>query len=117
MFTTAPASTARPAAPPPEAIIADRAEFVETLRALQRGHVLVKAGEGAGSVLIDGRPVYHSYPPLLRYGLVHEFRNPRGFEKVRYYRLTPEGRAFADKAWASWRSRPLWQRLAVRFTG
>lgn len=103
--------------PDPTPIIADRAEFVDALHLLRRGHVLVRTGETAGSCVLDGGIVYHSYEPLRRYGLIDEFDNPSGFPNASYYRLTAEGRAFADKACQAWRSRPVWQRLAVRLTG
>jgi hypothetical protein len=56
-------------------------------------------------------------PTLLRYGLVQRFDNPDGFPEVEYYRLSREGRAFADKALSTWRRRPLLERLAVRLAG
>ncbi len=98
-------------------IIADRAEFVDALHALRKGHVLVRTGETSGSCVLDGGIVYRSYETLVNYGLIDEFHNPYGFANAHYYRLTPHGRAFADRACSAWRSRPVWQRLAVRFTG
>lgn len=98
-------------------IIADRAEFVDALLLLAKGHVLVQASEAAGGCLLDGGVVYHSYPTLKRYGLIHEFDNPEGFPHVSYYRLTPRGREFAERAVQAWRRRPVWQRLAARLTG
>lgn len=89
-------------------------EFVDALRALQRGHVLVRTSEGAGGCVIDGGIVYHSYPTLLAHGLIDEFHNPHGFKNARYYRLNARGREFADRAWNEWTRRPLWQRLAAR---
>jgi hypothetical protein len=112
-----PASTvAAPAAQGP-AIIPDRGEFIDVLRALRRGHVLVHAGQHAGGWVVDGGNVYSSYDPLLRYELVQEFANPDGFEHVHYFRLTPRGRAFADRAVAAWRQRPVLERLMVRLVG
>jgi hypothetical protein len=98
-------------------IIADRAEFVDALQLLRKGHVLVQVNESAGGCLLDGGIVYHSYPALKRYGLIREFKNPEGFPQVSYYRLTPRGEAFADKACSAWRRRPAWQRLAMRLVG
>ena len=98
-------------------IIPDRAEFVEALRLLARGHILVRTSESAGGCVLDGGIVYHSYETLVRYGLIDEFDNPHGFANASYYRISDRGRDFADRAWASWRSRPLWQRLAVRLAG
>lgn len=99
------------------AIIADRAEFVDVLRLLHKGHVLVQASDCAGGSVVDGAVVYHSTPTLLRYGLIDSFDNPQGFPGVRYYRITSRGREFATRADRAWRSRPIWQRLAVRLTG
>jgi hypothetical protein len=98
-------------------IIPDRAEFVDALRLLKRGHVLVRTSEAAGGCVLDGAIVYHSYPTLKQYGLIDEFDNPHGFPNASYYRLTPRGRDFAERAVQAWRSKPVWQRLAVRFTG
>lgn len=98
-------------------IIPDRAEFVDALRLLRKGHVLVRTSETAGGCVLDGGIVYHSYETLKRYELISEFDNPQGFENASYYRITPRGRDFADRAVQAWHSRPVWQRLAVRFTG
>jgi hypothetical protein len=99
------------------AIIPDRGEFIDVLGALRRGHVLVHAGDHAGGWVVDGGRVYSSYDPLLRYELVQEYDNPEGFEHVHYFRLTPHGREFAERAWAAWRQRPLLERLWVRLAG
>ncbi|MBL8348095.1 MAG: hypothetical protein JNN03_21860 [Rubrivivax sp.] len=112
----AAAATTAPAAKAP-AIIPDRGEFIDVLRALRRGHVLVHAGEHAGGWVVDGGNVYSSYDPLLRYELVQEFDNPEGFEHVHYFRLTPQGRDFAERAVAAWRQRPVLERLMVRLVG
>lgn len=98
-------------------LIADRAEFVDALDRLRRGHVLVKVGDSAGGCVLDGSVLYRSYEPLLRFGLIGEFENPQGFRHASYYRLTPSGREFAERACQAWRRRPLWQRLAVRLAG
>lgn len=100
-----------------DVIIADRGEFVDVLRSMRRGHVLVRAGEGAASAVLDGGVIYHSLDPLLRYGLVDEFDNPAGFEGARYYRLSPRGREFAERACAAWQRQPVLTRLAVRLAG
>jgi DNA-binding IclR family transcriptional regulator len=89
-------------------------EFIDVLRALQRGHVLVRASDCAGGCAINGSAVYHSWETLVEHGLIAEFNNPEGFRHVHYYRLSPKGRAFADRAWAEWKSKPLWQRMAAR---
>lgn len=98
-------------------IIPDRAEFVEALNLLRRGHLMVHLGEGANTKAIGGGFVHHSAPALLAYGLVDEFENPDGFPGVRYYRITERGRDFAERAWAQWRSRPLLERAIVRLVG
>jgi hypothetical protein len=98
-------------------IIADRAEFVDALDRLRRGHVLVKVGDAALSCVLDGGIVWRSYGPLLRYGLIDQYENPEGFPCARYYRLTPRGQDFAERACRAWRAKPLWQRLAVRLAG
>ena len=98
-------------------IIADRAEFVDALHLLRKGHVLVKVGESVGGCVLDGGTLYHSYDTLKRYGLIDQFDNPQGFPNASYYRLTSRGREFADRACSAWRRRPVWQRLALRFTG
>ncbi len=112
------ASSAAPAqAAHAAAVIPDRGEFIDVLRALRRGHVLVHAGQHAGGWVLDGGSVYSSYDPLLRYELVQEFENPEGFEHVHYFRLTQRGREFADRAVVAWRERPLLERLMVRLVG
>ncbi len=98
-------------------IIADRAEFVDALRLLRKGHVLVKAGNSSCGCVLDGDIVYHSYDTLLRYGLIDEFDNPDGFPNVSYYRLSLRGRAFARRAVDAWQRKPVWQRLAMRLVG
>jgi hypothetical protein len=98
-------------------IIADRREFVDALRLLRRGHVLVHACDSWGGCTVDGRVVQLSLRPLVDYGLVDEFDNPDGFEHVHYYRLNERGRAFADRINAAWSRRPWIERLAVRLLG
>ncbi len=98
-------------------IIADRGEFIDALNRLRRGHVLVRTSNSSGGCVLDGGIVYRSYEPLVLYGLIDEYKNPQGFEHASYYRLTPRGRDFAEKACQAWRQRPLWQRLAVRLAG
>jgi len=102
---------------PAEMIIADRAEFIDALRQLRRGRVLVRAKDTDSRCLLDGSFVYTAYQPLARYRLIDEFKNPQGFPNVHYYRLSQRGREFADRACETWRRRPLLQRLAVRLTG
>ena len=101
----------------PAPLIPDRAEFIDALHLLQRGHLMVNLGDGANTKAIGGGIVHHSADTLLQYGLVDEVDNPDGFPGVRYYRISPRGRAFADRAWAQWRSRKLWERALVRLVG
>jgi hypothetical protein len=98
-------------------IIPDRGEFIDALRVLRRGHVLVRVSDLSGGCVLDGAPLYTAQRTLLRYELLDEFDNPDGFPGVRYYRLSERGRDFADRACDSWRRRPLLERLAVRLTG
>jgi hypothetical protein len=98
-------------------IIPDRGEFVDALHRLRRGHVMVKVSDFSGGCMLDGAPVYTAHHALLKYGLVSEFENPQGFASVHYYRLNEHGRAFAERACAQWRQRPLLERLATRLTG
>jgi len=102
---------------PADVIIPDRAEFIDALRQLRRGRVLVRAADTDARCLLDGCFVYTAYRTLARYRLIDEFENPQGFPNVHYYRLSPRGQEFADRACDTWRRRPLLQRLAVRLTG
>ena len=98
-------------------IIANRGEFVDALKLLRRGHVLVRLGDVGNNCVLDGGTVYHSFETLLRYGLIDEYENLEGFVGAHYYRITELGREFADRAWAAWRNaRPL-QRMMVRLVG
>ena len=98
-------------------LIPDRGEFIDALRVLRRGHVMVRVTDFSGGCMLDGAPLYTAHRALLQYGLLSEFANPKGFPNVRYYRLSERGRDFADRACDSWRRRPLLERLAVRLTG
>lgn len=98
-------------------IIPDRGEFIDVLHALRRGHVLVHAGEFTGGWAVDGGAVYSSHETLVRYGLVQRFENPHGFEHAQYYRLTEQGRDFAERACSAWKRKPLLERMAVRLVG
>ncbi len=113
----ASAADGRAAGAAARTLIADRGEFIDVLRVLGRGHVLVHAGDHAGGWVVDGAAVYTAHEPLLRYGLVREYKNPEGFEHVHYFHLTEQGREFAQRAWRAWRERPLLERLAVRLLG
>ena len=98
-------------------IIANRGEFVDALRALKRGHVLVHASESWGGCSIDGSVVGSAFRTLADYALIDEFENPDGFEHIRYYRLNRRGHEFAARALRDWSRRPLVERLATRLLG
>jgi hypothetical protein len=98
-------------------IIANRGEFVDALRALRRGHVLVHASESWGGCSIDGGVVGSAFRTLADYALIDEFENPEGFEHIRYYRLNRRGHEFAARALQDWSRRPLVERLAARLLG
>ena len=100
-----------------DAIIADRAEFADALQCLNRGHMLVRVSDSASGCVLDGALVYHSFHTLRRYGLIDLFDNPEGFPGVEYYRITPQGREFAERVWEGWRARPPLERMLVRLTG
>lgn len=98
-------------------IIANRGEFVDALRALKRGHVLVQASESWGGCSIDGGAIGASFRTLADFALIDEYDNPHGFENIHYYRLNQRGREFAERAVQAWERRPLIERLAVRLLG
>jgi hypothetical protein len=98
-------------------IIPDRGEFIDALRVLRKGRVLVRVSDISGGCRLDGAPLYSAHRTLIAYGLIREFDNPQGFPSVRYYQLSERGRDFADRACENWRQRPLLQRLAVRLAG
>ena len=98
-------------------IIANRGEFVDALRALRQGHVLVHASESWGGCSIDGGVVGSAFRTLADYALIDEFENPDGFEHIRYYRLNRRGHEFAARALQDWSRRPLVERLAARLLG
>lgn len=106
---------------PSPIIIADRGEFIDALARLRRGHVLVRPrtanDDDCAQCLLDHGIVYTAFAPLLRYGLISEYRNTQGFSNMRYYQLTDSGKRFADRARRAWRQRPLLERLAVRLMG
>jgi hypothetical protein len=102
---------------PADRIIPHRGEFIDALRALQRGRVMVRVADRPGGCLIDGGALYHSAPTLLRYGLVERFDNPDGFPELEYYHLSEQGHDFAEKALSTWQRRSLLERLAVRLAG
>ena len=103
--------------PSAKRILVSRGEFVDALAALQRGSVIVVLDDAWDACVLDGVRLRWSFPPLLAYGLIAEFDNPAGFANLRYYRLTPPGRRFADDALAAWRAKPLLECLAIRLLG
>jgi hypothetical protein len=98
----------------PSPIIANRGEFIDVLRALARGSVIVVAD---GHAVIDGNMIYFSLPVLIKYGLVENFENPEGFENVVYLRCTKRGHEFTYKVSSEWERKPVLERLAIRFFG
>ena len=98
-------------------IIADRAEFVDALHQLLRGHVLVRISDASWGCQLNGAPLHRSFNTLHRFGLIAEYDNPAGFEGVGYYRITERGRWFGSRVLAFWYSLPLWRRTLVRLTG
>ena len=98
-------------------IIANRGEFIDALRALKRGHVLVRASESWGGCSIDGGVVQSAFRTLAEYALIDEYPNPDGFQHIHYYRLNARGREFAERACRAWDRRPLIERLAARLLG
>ena len=106
----------RHAAPPRRPGIVSLGEFVDCLRHLLRGHVLVRVSDFAGWTSLAGVPVHHSFPALEAHGLIQEFENPAGFVGVHYYRITRTGREFAQAALRCWFMLPLGQRMLLRLT-
>jgi hypothetical protein len=92
-------------------------EFVDTLATLRRGHVIVVMDPDKHTCILDGMGLQWSFRSLDVYGVVEEFDNPDGFDGLHYYRLTPEGAQFADRALAAWRARPWLERLMLRLRG
>ena len=101
-------------APP---IIPDRGEFVDALRLLLKGHVLVQLGGLSSACVLNGHTLYSVQQTLIDYGLVDEFDNPDGFANVRYYRLSQAGEDFAERACECWRRQPWLKRMVVRLAG
>jgi hypothetical protein len=82
-------------------LIADRAEFAEALRALRRGHLLMRIGDSASGCVLDGTAVYQSFNTLQSYGLIEAYNNPSGFPGVQYFRISDEGEQFAQRVLGS----------------
>jgi len=101
-------------APP---IIADRGEFIDALRLLRKGHVLVNLGGISDDFVLNGHQLFSVQRTLIDYGLVQQFDNPDGFANVRYYRLSERGCEFAERACEQWRRQTIWQRLMARLIG
>ena len=98
-------------------LIPDRGEFVDALRLLRKGHVLVNLGGLSDAYVINGHQLYSVQHTLIDYGLVQQFDNPDGFANVRYYRLSERGSEFAERACEQWRRQPLLRRLWARVIG
>jgi hypothetical protein len=103
---------------PATTIIPDRGEFIDALKQLRRGRLLVHSDDGGDErCVIEGSVLYTAFRPLQHYGLLDELPAPRGRSRLHCFRLSPRGRDFADRACAQWRRRPWLERLAVRLTG
>ena len=98
-------------------MVADRAEFIEVLRFLRNGHLLVQVHEMADGCRLAGAPVYRSFAPLRHYGLIREVDNPQGFPGIRYSRISERGVEAAERLQQWWRERSLLERVLVRLTG
>ncbi len=102
-------------------VIADRGEFIDVLAVLRKGRLLVRSDCAHGRCLVESFVVYHSFEPLHAYGLLDEVPPPRGQSieapHLHWYRLSPRGLDFAERACAEWKARPLWQRCWLRVTG
>jgi hypothetical protein len=106
---------------PTVTVIADRGEFIDVIRQLRRGRLLVCSDTDPGRALIESGPVYSAHEVLAGYGLLEELPCPHGAAAhaphLHWYRLSARGREFADRAWAEWKRRPLWQRCWLRLVG
>ena len=106
---------------PTTPVIADRGEFIDVLNLLRRGRLLVRSDQDPDRSLIEGGVVYSAHEALAAYGLIEELPAPPDRElygpHLHWYRLSPRGRDFAERAWAEWKARPLWQRCWLRVTG
>jgi hypothetical protein len=100
-----------------DVIIPDRGEFIDALQRLRSGRLLARALDDERRCLLDGRMLHATYRPLSAYGLLEEVRRPSTLSGLHWYRLSPRGQAFAERACTEWRRRPLLQRLAMRLMG
>lgn len=98
-------------------IIPDRAEFIDTLRQMQRGAVIARAAGASEAVVLNGRPLPSAFGPLTEYQLLEEVKPDGEPTAIRFYRLNARGREFAERAWAEWKRRPLLERIAARLLG
>ncbi len=89
-------------------------EFIDVLRSLLRGNVLVSADLGLECAVIDGNMVYYAFATLLKGGVIAEFKNTDGFENVKYFRLSTRGRWFAVNAVKIWDAKPWYERALLR---
>lgn len=102
-------------------LIADHGEFVDVLGQLRRGRLLVTSDRDPGRGLIEGGWVYHAHATLASHGLLEELplrpEDRLDAPHLHWWRLSPGGRDFAERAWAEWKARPWWQRCWLRLTG
>lgn len=90
-------------------------EFVDALRWLSRGHIMVSLDTGLGMTLLDGARLYTAGPVLIQYGIVAKFDNPQGFPGAEYYKISQPGRHFANRTLKAWDKAPLLRRIWLRF--
>lgn len=102
-------------------VIADRGEFIDVLNLLRKGRLLARSDRPPERWLIEGGIVQHAHETLVGYQLIEELPPPAGGDvhapHLHWYRLTPRGHEFAQRAWSEWRRRPLWQRCLLRLLG
>lgn len=100
-----------------DVIIPDRGEFIDVLKHMRRGRLLVRSGSDDPRCAIDGNLYYTALSPLLAYGLLQEVKQDDPGSRIHCYRLNGRGHAFAEKACEQWKRTPLLQRLAMRLAG
>jgi hypothetical protein len=103
--------------PQPQTLIADRAEFVDVLDLMRRGHLLVQNGDDDDCCMLSGARVVRSMPTLRAFGLLDPVQLPDQRPRTQCYRLSGRGRHFAERAWSEWKRKPLLHRMAVRLLG
>ena len=98
-------------------IILDRGKFIDVLKHLRRGGVLVRAGPDGPRCALDGSMHHTALLPLLAHGLIEEVEQDDPDSGMHGDRLSDRGHAVAERACEQWKRTPLLQRLAVRMAG